>query len=170
MVQTCQIDLANNVQKILDSDKTDVDPEAERAPPTIIHAALTSDLRPQDKTLQPLLDRAFNILGAGAETTSWALSVIIYYLLTQPVTLRRLTAELMTVVRDPNQLPSWTELEKLPYLDAVIQEGLRLSCTWFPVLVWAFPDHMCDAMLIQCCYRWRICSNCPHTYRGGSGL
>lgn len=125
MVQTLQIDLPKSVQKTLDSQKTGLN--SERA--TIIHATLASNLKPEDKTLETLLDRVFVVLGAGAETTSWTLAVIIYHLLSQPAILERLARELKEVVDDPQQLPSWTTLQKLPYLDGVIQEGLRLSCT-----------------------------------------
>lgn len=67
------------------------------------------------------------LLGAGTETTSWALSVTTFHLLNAPRILNKLTQELQTVVEDPQHLPSWSTLEKLPYLSAVILEGLRLS-------------------------------------------
>lgn len=38
-----------------------------------------------------------------------------------------LTQELKEAVPDPQHLPHWATLEKLPYLNSVIQEGLRLS-------------------------------------------
>lgn len=40
---------------------------------------------------------------------------------------RRLHEELETAIPDPSQPLSLSELEKLPYLTAVIQEGLRLA-------------------------------------------
>lgn len=67
------------------------------------------------------------IIGAGTETTAWTLSVILCYLLSQPATLSNLERELAPVIRDPKNLPTWAVLEKLPYLSAVILEGLRLS-------------------------------------------
>lgn len=56
--------------------------------------------------------------------TQWTLTVITVYLLSQPETLKRLSDELRQA--DANSLP-WFSLEKLPYLNAVISEGLRLS-------------------------------------------
>ena len=50
-----------------------------------------------------------------------------FYLLTESHILNRLTQELQAAVEDPRQLPSWSSLEQLPYLCAVILEGLRLS-------------------------------------------
>lgn len=41
--------------------------------------------------------------------------------------LETLTAEVAQVVDSLGELPSWAALEKLPYLGAVIHEGLRLS-------------------------------------------
>ena len=54
----------------------------------------------------------------------WTLTVTTFYLLNQPDTLARLTKEL----HDADALHlSWFALERLPYLSAVILEGLRLS-------------------------------------------
>jgi cytochrome P450 len=50
-----------------------------------------------------------------------------YHLLNKPELLVRLTRELETVVKDSTHLPACSVLEALPYLGAVIQEGLRLS-------------------------------------------
>ncbi len=86
-----------------------------------------SDLPPEEKAIFRLTGEGSAILAAGTETTSWALTVMTYYLLTQPDVLRRLTAELSAAVPDPHHLPSWSALEQLPYLGAVVQEGLRLS-------------------------------------------
>lgn len=58
------------------------------------------------------------------ETTSWALAVITYHLLSKPDVLKKLTQELEGVIDDPKHLPSWTVLEKLPYLDGVVQVRL----------------------------------------------
>lgn len=54
----------------------------------------------------------------------WTLTVTTFYLLNQPETLALLTQELQRA--DASNL-SWFALEKLPYLNAVITEGLRLS-------------------------------------------
>lgn len=130
MVRTMQVDLPNSVQKTLDAfsgQKIGIVDER----PTIIQATLDSNLKPEEKSLGNLLDRVFSLLGAGAETTSWALAVIIYNLLSQPDITEKLTNELKEIVDDPHHLPSWAALERLPYLDGVIQEGLRLSCTYY---------------------------------------
>ena len=98
-----------------------------RARPTVFMELMQSDLPASEKTHDRLKSEAFSLLGAATETTSWALGTITYYLLSQPETMARLRAELETVVHDPRRLPPLTTLERLPYLGAVIQEGLRLS-------------------------------------------
>lgn len=122
-VRTLQIDMPARVRKV----KTDLDAGITYDRPTIFGSLLQSDLDALDKEPQRLADEAAAVIGAGTETTSWALSVITYHLLTQPQLLAKLTDELQTVVKDPRHLPDWTTLEHLPYLGAVIQEGLRLS-------------------------------------------
>lgn len=72
-------------------------------------------------------DEATTIVGAGTASTAWVLSVITFNLLSRPAVLTQLTEELRVAIQDPLDLPSWTTLEKLPYLSGVIQEGLRLS-------------------------------------------
>lgn len=50
-----------------------------------------------------------------------------YYILANHEILNTLTQELQEAIPDPQHLPHWTTLEKLPYLSSVVQEGLRLS-------------------------------------------
>ncbi|KAI4687804.1 uncharacterized protein J4E88_003395 [Alternaria novae-zelandiae] len=123
MVKTLQVDLPNRVLKA----KADLDAGITYDRPTIFASLLQSDLGAGDKGVVRLVHEAQAVLGAGTETTSWALAVMTYHLLTNPQILAKLTQELETVVEDPLNLPGWTVLETLPYLGAVIQEGLRLS-------------------------------------------
>jgi cytochrome P450 len=44
-----------------------------------------------------------------------------------PETLKKLRKELNAAIPDAKTTPPWKELERLPYLSAVISEGLRLS-------------------------------------------
>lgn len=58
------------------------------------------------------------------EHSQWTLTVITFHLLNKPDTLNRLRSEL----QDADALNlRWFALERLPYLTAVIHEGLRLS-------------------------------------------
>jgi cytochrome P450 len=51
---------------------------------------------------------------------------VTYYLLSKPDILKKLNAELKIANADPEKL-SWTALEKIPYLNDIVYEGLRLS-------------------------------------------
>lgn len=63
-------------------------------------------------------------IGAGSDTTANALSSILYYLYTNPRTLHRLREELDTHVKeDPI---TFQQSQRMPYLQAVIKEALRL--------------------------------------------
>ena len=94
---------------------------------TIFGSLLESDLPPSEKTVQRLTDEATSLFAAGTETISWALTVITYHTLSKPEILESLTAEIAPLVDSSGELPSWVALERLPYLGAVIYEGLRLS-------------------------------------------
>ncbi|KAJ9421176.1 cytochrome P450 [Fusarium oxysporum] len=123
LIRTLQIDIPSRVQKT----KNDLDSGIVYDRPTIFADLLQSELDDSEKKQDRLVEEAVTIVNAGTETTSWALAVITYFLLSQPEILAKLQDELKQVVDDPCHLPSWTTLEHLPYLGAVINEGLRLS-------------------------------------------
>jgi cytochrome P450 len=66
------------------------------------------------------------VVGAGAATIACWLSVATYRLLMSPSILAKLKAELNDVIPDLNIAASFPILEKLPYLNAVVQQALRL--------------------------------------------
>ncbi|KAL8795788.1 MAG: hypothetical protein Q9195_001840 [Heterodermia aff. obscurata] len=93
---------------------------------TIFHGVLNSDLPDFEKTTGRLRQEAELIVMAGVDTTASTLSAIIYHLLADPKILGKLRAELLTAIPDPTSPPRYPTIEALPYLTAVIQEGLRL--------------------------------------------
>ncbi|MCJ1364028.1 hypothetical protein MMC16_003137 [Acarospora aff. strigata] len=107
--------------------ETDGKKYEEKAHPTIFHEIIHSDLPPPEKTPKRLEQEAAVILGAGAVTTAWTLSVAMYHLAVQPEKLERLRAEIRSIMPDPHQPAKLQQLERLPYLTAVIMESLRLS-------------------------------------------
>ncbi|KAF3024908.1 hypothetical protein E8E14_012819 [Neopestalotiopsis sp. 37M] len=123
LVRTMQIDIPDKVKKAIDDWHAGIVYER----PTIVGAIMESDLSAEEKKPERVADDALAVVGAGTETTAWALAVMTYHLKTRPEVLDKLTREIQEVVHDSRRLPSWTVLEKLPYLSAVIQEGLRLS-------------------------------------------
>jgi cytochrome P450 len=94
---------------------------------TVFGSLLQSDLPPSEKSLQRMTEEGFSLFAAGTETVSWALTVITYHLLTKPAMLVKLKAEVNQAVDSSGQLPPWVVLGRLPYLGALIYEGLRLS-------------------------------------------
>jgi cytochrome P450 len=62
---------------------------------------------------------------AGTETTATALAGVTYYLLQSPSCLARLTSEIRSEFSSMDDI-TFEQLARLPYLHAVLQEGLRL--------------------------------------------
>ncbi|KJK60521.1 Cytochrome P450 [Aspergillus parasiticus SU-1] len=59
-------------------------------------------------------------------TGAYVLRGTAYHIAANPSVRQRLHGELVATIPDPQQFPTLTTLEQLPYLTAVIQEGLRL--------------------------------------------
>ena len=89
------------------------------------------DLPVHDKSFKVQEDTALLFVSAGFETTGFAIETAMFHVLSSPAILAKLKRELEPLMMDRNkgnnELPSWTDLEKLPYLTAVIHESLRLS-------------------------------------------
>lgn len=102
-------------------------PEEEDLPSTVFTSMLNADVPPPEKSVSRLTEEAFTLTGAGTMTTANALNSIAYYVLSQPGCLARLVEELRAAFPDPSAIRSSAELERLPYLTAVVTEGLRLS-------------------------------------------
>ena len=104
----------------------------ERSPSTIVHAILQADnLPPTEAELNHVSDEVSTITGAGLETVAQTLRFTLYYLYTNPPLLHLLRTELQHLSNNLNHEtqsePTLAQLERLPYLTAVIMEGLRLS-------------------------------------------
>ncbi|KAG7006351.1 hypothetical protein G7Y79_00015g039410 [Physcia stellaris] len=106
---------------------TDGEKYEEKEHPTIFYEIIHSDLPPAEKLPKRLEGEAAAVLGAGAVTTAWTLTVGMYHLTVQQEKLERLRAEVRSVMPDPHQPVKLQQLEQLPYLTAVIMESLRLS-------------------------------------------
>ena len=94
---------------------------------TIFYELLRSDLPAQEKSFERLWQEGQAVVGAGTETTAHSLTVIIFLLLTHPGPLARVMEELLQVMPTPYTPINLQRLENLPYLTAVIQEGLRMA-------------------------------------------
>ncbi|EGE00701.1 hypothetical protein TESG_07995 [Trichophyton tonsurans CBS 112818] len=119
--QDMRVELANEKAKIARGEKP------KSASRTIFYELLTGPLPEEEKRLNRIWQEGQLVVGAGTETTAWALTATLFYILDNPEILSRLRQELSVAIPDPNQPVSWTDLENIPYLNAVISEGFRLS-------------------------------------------
>jgi cytochrome P450 len=93
---------------------------------TVLWELAHSDaLPPSDKSVRRLAIEGHILLAAGFETTGNVLSHLMYGVLSDPTIHSKLKEELNSAIPDPDNMPSHQVLEKLPYLHAVIKEGIR---------------------------------------------
>lgn len=91
---------------------------------SVYEGVLDSPVLPlPEKSLLRLEQEGALLVLAGTESPAKSLNVVFFHLLANPSILDRLRAELSTVPITA----SWTQLEQLPYLSAVLEEGNRLS-------------------------------------------
>ncbi|KAF7623728.1 cytochrome P450 [Aspergillus flavus] len=81
------------------------------------------NLPASEKALLRLEQEGALLTLAGTESPAQTLNIIFYHLLANPALLAKLREELATLPT----LSTWTQLEQLPYLSAIIEEGNRLS-------------------------------------------
>lgn len=99
-------------------------------PRTIVHEIYDSNLPPKDKTIKRVFADVVSVTGAGFETTASLLRLVIYNVFSNTDILTRLRAELTEVAArssSPDGSIPLQALEQLPYLTAVLMEGMRLS-------------------------------------------
>jgi len=88
----------------------------------------SNDLPPSERTLERTGGEAVILIGAGTETTGRTLAVILYHILANRQTFDRLLEELRSVMSTSHSpLPAAVVLENLPFLTAVISEGMRMA-------------------------------------------
>lgn len=90
---------------------------------TVFAEIMNSKLPLHEISQHRLQNEAVSIIGAGFETTRWALTVQSYSILANRAIHRRLRQELMSAIPDPDLIPAWSQLQQLPYLSACIEEG-----------------------------------------------
>ncbi|KAF3394031.1 Trichodiene oxygenase [Penicillium rolfsii] len=116
----------------------------------IDHLLRNDKLPPAERTLARLTDEAKFLLVAGTDAPSQVMSITLYHLLSNATIYNSLQAELQAAIPDPSVNASWSDLERLPYLTAVISEGLRLSAVVTSRLPRIAPDEDLT------CHGWRI--------------
>jgi len=88
----------------------------------VMETLLNSKLPAQEKTLERLNHEGYIMFAAG-QSTPRVLTTAMFHLLQQPATMQRLRDEILNVFPDQTVPPSLPQLEKLPFLTAVIMEG-----------------------------------------------
>ncbi|KAI0013591.1 cytochrome P450 [Xylariaceae sp. FL0662B] len=95
---------------------------------SMIHAITQSNLPPEEKKLMRVFNDVSTVTGAAFETTAAAIRLVLFYVYSNPAILDKLRTELGLVALQESDGPVFelAKLEQLPYLTAVITEGLRL--------------------------------------------
>jgi cytochrome P450 len=125
-------DLQENIRMVVERHARGEKPPAHEGF-TIFHKMLDADVPAEEKSIPRLVEEAHSLLGAGSMTVATTLEITVYYLLENPSLLARLLAELRGAMPDDAAAaegaarPTAAELERLPFLTAVIHEGLRLT-------------------------------------------
>lgn len=95
---------------------------------SLFHHILNSDMPESELSDERLAKEAQVLLGGGTASTARTIGYISYYILARPTIRSKLQEELKDVMAAwPQHVPSLTELERLPYLQGLIKEGLRHS-------------------------------------------
>lgn len=106
----------------------DPDPEA---PFSLVHAIVQSKLPPAEKRHRRIAEEVASILGAGFETTATVMRIVLFHVYSRPEILARLRLELESAgYTSRGQIPEdldWVKLQQLPYLTAILHEGLRMG-------------------------------------------
>ncbi|XDG09712.1 hypothetical protein ABKA04_009327 [Annulohypoxylon sp. FPYF3050] len=100
-------------------------PNPERVKSTIFEGILSSSLPPEEKTDERLASEAQLVVFAGEGTTAHTLTCCLYQLLANPMEVQRLKKELAGAIPNPDHI-LLSQVDSLPYLNAVIQEAVRL--------------------------------------------
>jgi cytochrome P450 len=93
----------------------------------MVHAIIQSDLPAVEKTFDRIFEEIATVTGAGFETTANTLRLILYHVYTDDEILRRLRKEIAFIPTEPSEPIALKKLEQLPYLTAILMEGMRLS-------------------------------------------
>ncbi|PMD41986.1 cytochrome P450 [Hyaloscypha variabilis F] len=94
---------------------------------TIFHEILESDIPEEEKSFERLWQEAQVTIGAGSDTTGNAFTVTHFHLLDNPDILKKLQTELREALPNKYDTIELRVVEQLPYLNAVLNEGLRFS-------------------------------------------
>ncbi|KAJ3576080.1 hypothetical protein NPX13_g3817 [Xylaria arbuscula] len=120
---TFQEKAQNNIRKALRSNSLN-----EKYTESLFHHVANSDMPASEKSEERLAKEAQLLLGGGTVTSARVISCAAYYILTRPDVEKLLADELrQPMAQWPTRVPTWAQLERLSYLQAVIKEALRVD-------------------------------------------
>jgi len=109
---TWQQDIKKQVQEIVSQDK-----KGHGEGRNIFRDLKDNERLPKaEKTVERLADEGEILVGAGSETTAKTLTYTTFYILNTPGVLEKLRKELKGEMKHSTDVPTWTQLEQLPYL------------------------------------------------------
>lgn len=96
----------------------------------LMEQILSSRLPPSEKAFPRLVQEGGLMVSAATVSTAWALTSATYLLLTHPAALKKLKTELRGACSERVGVDAASDLaslERLPYLEAVVQESIRIG-------------------------------------------
>ncbi|EEQ28161.1 benzoate 4-monooxygenase cytochrome P450 [Microsporum canis CBS 113480] len=108
-----------------------------------------------ERNLGRLTDDALFLIVAGTDAPSQALAITMFHILNNSEVYEKLREELMRALPNPRVDPPLAMLETLPYLTAVIKEGLRISALVTSRLPRISPDGILEYV------NWKIPAGTP---------
>jgi cytochrome P450 len=116
--------MSNQIQRVLD-DEDKIAPQMPQS--SVFRTLLTGQLPESERSIARLKGEGQTLIGAGTLTTGHALKTIMFHLLDNPKILERLNQEIDQAFPSKHDQIKLQEAEKLPFLNVVIVEGLRLA-------------------------------------------
>lgn len=108
---------------------------------SLFHHVAASDMPESERSPERLAKEAQVLLGGGTASTARTIGFATYYILANPEIKTKLQAELRDPMQEwPEKVPTFAELEALPYLQAIIKESLRFVDLSFSVYL---PGRIC---------------------------
>lgn len=93
----------------------------------VMESICSPSMPPHMLDVKRLTNEGFAMTIAGTETTARSLSIGVYHLYSNDRVRAKLRDELRSIMPTPDSRPSWSQLEKLPYLTGVVYVSLRFS-------------------------------------------
>lgn len=119
-----------------------IEPSQEDGRSTVFHGLLQSGLPKSELTPRRLQGEGETLVAAGTLTTAHYLKSTIYHILTNQDVFWKLNEELKAIMPNPAKIPPFHGLDQLPYLNAVVNEGFRLSHGVIARLTRVAPDEV----------------------------